>query len=265
MLNAWVILRKSILMVTRNADQAFRLSGAIFVLAVFLSAALNVAMTGSLIVEPPLFPTFDANTAPAEMVMTEQDMRASMALVGGNLIFFIAMSWISVSWHRFVLLEEVTSHPFPSWTAGRVLRYFGIAILATVGLAFVVVIPFVMAIGFVSALGLSVLVPLVSIAMLICFYYLFFRIGLILPATALDQRMPVAQSFQDTKPLSDEIWGIAMMVVFASLIAAVLIGMIAPNNILGVLITALVQWFMVMVSASLLTTLYGHCIERRQL
>ena len=69
MLNAWVILRKSILMVTRNADQAFRLSGAIFVLAVFLSAALNVAMTGSLIVEPPLFPTFDAKGSPVVIVI----------------------------------------------------------------------------------------------------------------------------------------------------------------------------------------------------
>jgi hypothetical protein len=40
-------------------------------------------------------------------------------------------------------------------------------------------------------------------------------------------------------------------------------GILAPNNIIGVLVTSLFQWIVVMISASLMTTLYGHIIERR--
>jgi hypothetical protein len=43
----------------------------------------------------------------------------------------------------------------------------------------------------------------------------------------------------------------------------VISGILAPNNIIGVLVTSLFQWIVVMVSASLMTTLYGHIIERR--
>jgi hypothetical protein len=265
MQKSWSILIKSVSVVLNNADQAFKLSGAIFVVAVFLSTALNVALTGSLIVNPPEFPTMEPGTLPEQIVFSQEDTLASLALLGGNFIFLVAMSWISVSWHRFVLLEEISDHLFPQWTVKRVLKYLWLAFLAAFGLAFAVVIPFMVIFGFVASIGLGALIPIVSLLMLVCFYYLFFRIGLILPATALDQPMAASQSFHCTRDISNEIWGVAALVVIVSLLSALAVGLIAPNNILGVLITSIVQWFMVMISASLLTTFYGHAVEHRQL
>lgn len=265
MQNAWSILRKSISMVINNADQAFRLSGAIFVVAVFLSTALNVALTGTLIVEPPKLPMLEAGASPDQIVFSEDDIRATMALLGGNLIFLFAMSWISVSWHRFVLLEEGTSQLFPQLVASRVFIYLLIAFLAAFGLGFAVVIPFMIIFGFLATLGLTAILPLASLSMLVCFYYLFFRIGLILPARAMDQSMPIAESFQLTKPLSADIWGVSTLVVGLSILAALAVGLVTPNNLFGVLLTGVVQWFMVMISASLLTTFYGYTVERRQI
>ena len=75
--------------------------------------------------------------------------------------------------------------------------------------------------------------------------------------------MSIKQSFFETKALSKEIWGLAVIVIVMILGIGVISGILAPNNIIGVLVTSLFQWIVVMVSASLMTTLYGHIIERR--
>jgi len=75
--------------------------------------------------------------------------------------------------------------------------------------------------------------------------------------------MSIKQSFFETKAMSKEIWGLAVIVIVMILGIGVISGILAPNNIIGVLVTSLFQWIVVMVSASLMTTLYGHIIERR--
>ena len=66
-----------------------------------------------------------------------------------------------------------------------------------------------------------------------------------------------------TIAMSKDIWGLAVIVIVMILGIGVISGILAPNNIIGVLVTSLFQWIVVMVSASLMTTLYGHIIERR--
>ncbi len=75
--------------------------------------------------------------------------------------------------------------------------------------------------------------------------------------------MSIKQSFFETKAMSKDIWGLAVIVIVMILGIGVISGILAPNNIIGVLVTSLFQWIVVMVSASLMTTLYGHIIERR--
>jgi hypothetical protein len=79
----------------------------------------------------------------------------------------------------------------------------------------------------------------------------------------LDETMSIKQSFFETKAMSKDIWGLAVIVIVMILGIGVISGILAPNNIIGVLVTSLFQWIVVMVSASLMTTLYGHIIERR--
>lgn len=261
MQKSWIILRKSISIVIDNFGQALRISGAIFVLSVFAATALNVIMTGSLIVKMPVID-------PAVQPTPEQQAeiaRNTFTILAGSMIFFVAMSWIAVAWHRYVLLEEDTNQLFPHWNSGRVFGYIWKTLLVGISIGLLIVFPFILVSSVIGAAGLQGLLPLLGLGMFICFYYMFFRMGLALPALAVDQKMNLKAAFQDTKELSNEIWGLAAMVVTLTVFVSVLIGLIAPNNILGVLITSVFQWFMVMISASLLTTLYGHAIERRPL
>ena len=265
MQNSWIIFRKSVEIVIGNFQQAIRLSGGLFVVAVFLSTMLNVAMTGAMIVNPVDMQIDSSLTKPEQMKMAQDAFQHNSALLIGNILFFIAMSWIAIAWHRFVLLEESSTQLFPGWHASRLFIYLG----KTLMLVFLIAIGLVLPLAFVSlllgGLGLQGLMPLISLGLFVCVYYFFFRAGLVLPAVALDKRISFSESFRMTSDLSGAIWGTAMIVVGVSFTAAILLGTLMPNNIFGVLANAVVQWFMVMISASLLTTIYGHTVERRPL
>jgi hypothetical protein len=265
MQNSWIIFRKSVEIVLGNFQQAIRLSGGLFVVAVFASTALNVIMTGNMIVNPTDLQIDVTLGKPEQLEMAEKAFRHSSAMLLGNLLFFIAMSWIAIAWHRFVLLEETSMQLLPNYNFGRLIRYLGKTLALIFMIAIGLAIPLAVISTLLSAAGLAALLPMVSLGLFVCIYYFFFRAGLVLPAVALDQRITFSSSFQTTKVLSQAIWGVALIVVGVSSIAAILLGSIMPNNILGVLANAVVQWFMVMISASLLTTLYGHAVERRPL
>ena len=116
---------------------------------------------------------------------------------------------------------------------------------------------------FINGLGLVAILPIVNILLFISFYYLFFRAGLVLPSIALDETMSIRKSFRETKDISNEIWGLAAIVITMILSIGIISGILAPSNIIGVLVTSFFQWIVVMISASLMTTLYGHVVERR--
>ena len=75
--------------------------------------------------------------------------------------------------------------------------------------------------------------------------------------------MSIRKSFRETKDISNEIWGLAAIVITMILSIGIISGILAPSNIIGVLVTSFFQWIVVMISASLMTTLYGHVVERR--
>jgi len=265
MQNSWTIFRKSIEIIIGNLQQAVRLSGTLFVLAVFASTALNVIMTGAMIVDPAIMQIDSSATPSEQVIMAQKAFKPSMALFFGSLIFFVAMSWIAIAWHRFVLLEEGSADLIPNFNISRLSTYLGKTIVLILIIAVGLVLPLMIATTIFRIAGLNAFLPLVSLGLFVCVYYLFFRAGLVLPAIALDQRMTFSQSFAATQSLSKEIWGLALIIVGLSFGTAVLLGSFIPNNIIGVLTTAVVQWFMVMISASLLTTLYGRTVEQRAL
>ena len=263
MLASRKIFRRSVLIVSDNLKEAFRISGAIFVAAVFASSALNVFLTGDLIIGPPQFQTVTNDSGQDQLMALNFSSEKMIALLGGNFIFFIAMSWIAIAWHRFILIEESGNQLIPIWNNLRVLKYSikTIAIISSV--IFILIIPFSMLNIFINGLGLVAILPIVNILLFISFYYLFFRAGLVLPSIALDETMSIRKSFRETKDISNEIWGLAAIVITMILSIGIISGILAPSNIIGVLVTSFFQWIVVMISASLMTTLYGHVVERR--
>ena len=263
MYKSWIIFKKSVAVVSNNLAVAFRISGAIFVVAVFASAALNVFLTGDLTVGPTEIKTIKNDSGQDQLMALNFSSQKILALMGGNFIFFIAMSWIAIAWHRYILLEETSNQLFPSWNPSRIIWYSVKTLVMVFTIAFIIIIPFALVTTILNGVGLIVILPFINILLFMSFYYIFFRAGLILPAVALDAKMSIRQSFDATKHLSNEIWGLSTIVIAMVLFVGIVSGALAPNNFIGVLIISIFQWVVVMVSASLLTTLYGYAIERR--
>lgn len=255
---AWKIFRKSVLSVFYNLDDAIRLTGGIFIITVFLSTALNVFLTGSLM--PPDMSKYQMNTAdPEPMIVDPSEIGA---IFGGMVIFLIAFSWIAVAWHRFILNKEINQELLPELNVQRIVLYAWKTILISVCLVLMLMLPLLILTVVFSAVGLGGSVSLLS---LVAFYYLLLRFGMILPATAVDKELKFSESFIATKPLATQIIGVAFIQVIFVLVLAVVTAAIAPNNLVGVLIGAVTQWVGVLVSASLLTTLYSHLVQMQKL
>jgi hypothetical protein len=185
-------------------------------------------------------------------------------------VSFVASLWIAVAWHRFILLEEAPGGVVPPFNGAAFGSYFvaGLifaAILIAVAipvslLAGVLLFPLMMAgsgqPGFFGALLFGALVYLPMA-------YVGYRISPILPSAAVGARMALKDAWYATGTS-----GAAFVVLtLVSVLASVIIQ--APGGWLGwplgPIWLFLVQWATVLVGASILTTIYGHYVEKRPL
>jgi hypothetical protein len=192
---------------------------------------------------------------------------------GAFLMFIVSIvtsMWIAVAWHRFILIEEQPGSVIPAFNGAAIGSYFVaglifalILILIFIPVAFLVgilAIPLTMSTtgqpGLIGAalFGALIYLPLAYIA---------YRISPILPSAALGERMALKDAWYATGTS-----GYAFVVLtLVSVLAGVIVQ--APASILGWPIGPiwlfLVQWATVMVGASILTTIYGHYVEKRPL
>lgn len=189
-----------------------------------------------------------------------------------NLVIALVTSiWAAVAWHRFVLKGEAPSGFIPAFSVDRIrayfIRSFGIGLMCVVlaiPLGFIgamVAYPFMgnMGPGMIG-LGIIFLVtyfPLTVIS---------FRLSTALPATALDAPGAFTAGWDVTKGELPTFIVLALI----SVIAFFVISEIATKLFGGITVLALIWellfgWFTIMVGLSILTTLYGHYIEKRPL
>lgn len=256
-MRGWQIFTHSAGLVFRNLDAAFRIS-----LVPYLA---HVAAQVYLFLNPDLVAPPDAGT----------DIGATM---GGALphveplqyaIFLclqfaagIASLWIAVSWHRYVLLEELADGPVQPFRGDLVLGYFGrsvlIALLLVVAL-FTLAIPA----GLLMTALPGAMLPLL-LAMVSAVLYVFLRLGVILPAGTVGRRLTLHNAWQATASESGAIFALSVIAVLAMFFIAI------PNivagegmSLLSLLYGLAGGWVINMVGASLLTSLYGICVEGR--
>ena len=91
--------------------------------------------------------------------------------MGGNFIFFIAMSWIAIAWHRFILLEETSNQLFPNWNPSRIILYSIKTLVMVFTIAFIIIIPFALIITILTGVGLIAILPFINILLFISFYF----------------------------------------------------------------------------------------------
>jgi hypothetical protein len=188
------------------------------------------------------------------------------------LVITAATAWIAVAWHRFVLLNEAPSGFVPPTQSDRTLGYF----LRTLGIIVICIL-----LGIVLALvaGLvgaavayatgSTMVMLFVFASLVYFpaFVIAYRLMTALPALAVaDEAGSFIAGWDATKGQNEAFIGlgvISALVLFAN--GVIVLYLLSGSTVLFLTWTLLFNWFATMVGLSILTTLYGHYIEKRAL
>jgi len=187
----------------------------------------------------------------------------------GKLVLIVVVAvvsnlWIAVAWHRFVLRVEMPASLVPVFHGGAILAYFGRMI--AIGIVLAVPMMALMALtGPVAVAGgpmarlATVLVVAVPVSTL------FFRIGAILPAAALDQPLKLAEAWRRTAGATPALAGLALLFLGASLAIDLPAAALPQGSVPQLVWLGLTGWVKAMVGISALTTIYGHYIEGRAL
>lgn len=200
---------------------------------------------------------------------------AGMAGLGlaGVLFFLVAVAtsmWIAVAWHRYILLNEIPSGFVPPFNRDRIVGYF----LRTLGYAIVLIL-IAMVLGLVvgglltpvaisGRVGLAMILSALLIQLPIAI--LAFRLTAGLPAAALEERTDFMVGWQSTSGATFDLAVLAVFCVVANLVLGFIdLFLFSGVRILSLIWNLIVGWLVTMVSISILTTLYGHYVEKRAL
>ncbi|MEB8388922.1 hypothetical protein OO012_16970 [Rhodobacteraceae bacterium KMM 6894] len=176
------------------------------------------------------------------------------------LVWAFASVWTFVNWHRFILLAEYPKGWFPPVHKDVGLAY---VIAATKLIGFWLVSIFILI--FVAAIALrgSGWVLLLGNVILI---YIILRVSPTLPAAALGVKMGAMEAFVSTQMVSG-----AILLIMATrygvdrAVQLVVEGAADVNEGLGLILWVGLTLFLSLVNASILTTLYGYCVQGRSL
>ncbi|MDZ4087729.1 MAG: hypothetical protein U1E69_13125 [Tabrizicola sp.] len=238
-----------------------------------LSGALRVSGV-LMLVQFAVFLTLGRSLPTDEAGMRQLMMQGEMPwgrIVLSALVSTVLWLWIIVGWHRYILLNE-QPRLVPTFRLDRMLGYFGKSLL--VGL---ILLPLALILGFVGGsiasgmvqgggkaipalvvMGLIVYVPVSVVGM---------RLGTMLPGAALEPGVPVFSGWEATRGATLTILGVMVLSVgFSLVLEFVGMGVFGdPRSVPSLIYELVRQWIIAMVGASILTTLYGHYVEKRPL
>lgn len=253
----WRIFKHSVQMVLRNFQQALQI--ALVPGLIGMSLLVGLAMvTGAWDGFQSL--ASNPNTDPT---VSELDDLGAFGFLSLPVIWAIAF-WIVVSWHRYVLLEEMPQGWVPPFRADRILAYFGLLLmLGLIALIALVPLFFIIAVLGDSSVNLSLTIGVFYfLAVVLCIY----RLSIMLPASAIGQPITLGAAWSKTEGIFGTlivllvvsfVFQILVQTVFSLLLAIPVIGF-ALVLIPSILILPLIN-------VSILTTMYGVYVEGRSI
>lgn len=198
----------------------------------------------------------------------------AMIILGGLLAFaavFFFTAWMAVNWHRFILLEEYPQGWFPKWHADQIKGYAGKMVLLML-FFLVIMIPFGLVfgilfggLGVVSEGAAAVVLVIAILAFIPLVLWLTFRLSAMLPGAAVSNSLGLMQAWTATSSHSGLIFRFAMLYFLFVLVVQVVLAIVQLIPIIGFLLTIPVSWFLYVLGFSVMTTVYGVAIERREL
>jgi len=199
-------------------------------------------------------------------------------LVGMGVLAFIAFASIAVSWHRYILLDEIPRGFARLRLDGMVWRYVGnavgIAILTILASFGIMIVPALVA-GIALSLGnggLAFAIPAI-IAGLVCTFGVSMRLSIKLPAVAMhNTTVNLASAWQLTRENHWRAGFLFALVVLCLLLAGFAFSLLAPalaasastaSLISLVVVQMALNWASTIWNVTLLTSLYGYFVEGR--
>lgn len=261
------LLMHAVRMVLNNLSDALKASVGPFLVGILILMLVAGAMGLPLSSINQIGQT-NSTVDPTTMTPEEAAAMVSLGLFSlvAMVVYIVVASWVAVTWHRFILLAEYPS-TVPSMAGKPIGAYIGRSIV--LGLLLVVIaIPVFLVFGLLAG-PLMAASPLlfggligVLLGGILGFFWL--RLGLTLPATAIGEKLGIKDSWSQTGPMSSVIFGVALLLMLLNFVIG-LPGQLAGQNLVGALLGIAASWFTLMVGVGILTTLYGHIVEGREL
>lgn len=197
----------------------------------------------------------------ARVAVAQGDRGTGFALIAGAVVVSLfAASWMAVAWHRFVLTGEdpgILLRVDGATLIRYLLRTMLIALIAGVaGMLFSYAVAVLLATLRLppGLTPLILMVPMVALTL---------RLSVSLPGVALGEPVSLAQGWAAITGQAGPLLTLAALVAAAS--AALSLPLFFLPGIAAVIWQVIQQWATTLLGLSVLTTLYGHFIQRRAL
>ncbi len=275
-MNGLTIFSHSLRQVTGNLGMAVRVSGWLVLLYLVAAAIAGWAMPDWIV---------GALAEDVEAVKNAPDFSGnsvalvSVLVIAAAIFLLWAVSLIAIVWHRYILLEEPPRGFIPYRSDFRIGRYFwyglGISVLTMLivgvvsGILGMIIGPFFVGSlnGFAQGqssglIGAAFFMGLV-IGVVVAVLYL--RMALILPAVALEEDLTIGQAWERSSGHTGEIIVLALVLAFINAVVPLVLNMVSGELVwVNLAMMGLYQWFYFMLNISVLSTLYGYIVQKRE-
>ena len=249
----WKIFMHALRMVFGNLKPALQITLGPSLIATALTIALLF------VIDIP-WDQLDASTG--AFPSTAADGPFALLIVCVAIIFVLTAFWIAVSWHRFILLAEYPSGIFPTFRFDRVLAYLGRVLLLglLMGIAF---LPISIVVAILGGGTLAFAVAAVYVIFLLVSFY---RLSIILPAAAIATPLSLKGAWSSTAGTTGTIFVLLIVNFLFQFLVQLTFTLLAIIPVLGILLTLLFSMLILpLINVSLLTTMYGVFVEKREL
>lgn len=265
-MKGWLIFKHSLLMVLRNWREALQVGLVPIALVFTLGTLLFGTMGLDVLLTPDL--VMDSQT---DALLTDDEPLYPAGFFGSFfliwIVAFVAMFWVVVSWHRFVLLEEYPKGWIPKFHGDRILAYFGRTLLLGL-IAAIAMIPVMAALamltGGLATTGSDAVGIIASLLLVLVLSLLLFRLVPILPAAAIGKPLALAESWRATQGATTDILMLALVGFAVQIALQAVVGVfVFVSPVLGLIVSGVTSLVLALVNVSILTTFYGHYVEGR--
>ena len=253
-MKAWKLLRQSVLQLFKNLPDTVKISGFLYGLIAILRRGYEVYFGIS----------FDQalSMGPEQGQFMNDWLWPSAAIL--SILSIVTILWISVAWHRYILLKQAPRAFIPEFHFTQTLVYFQKSVLMLLSASLpmlLLFLPYWMCqdahpytlIG-VLVLSFFILAPFCAIIL--------FRLTPLLSAAALGHDLGLKAAWTATRGQT-----LTLLFLFGPAFGVLvfLAQLNHENMLLSFLQETVLGWVGVMLWASLVTTVYGHYVEKRTL